>query len=464
MVPIQTVIPRLQRTVRQTGRLTDKEVELSVKGSNTLIDSNVLSDIMDPLMHVLRNAIDHGIEMAEARTAQGKPANGHIELSFQREGNTIVVRCQDDGNGLDLASIRQTAEQRGLVLPGQALSDEELSRLILQPGFSTRTQATQVSGRGIGLDAVYSMVLQLKGSLSIDNKPGAGCAIEMRLPVTLISTHALIVRCGENLFAIAERGIEQLVHATTGTVQNHDGKLSYQLNDQNHEIFQLESLLGLPLVDTPAELLERPALLVRDETGGTKAVMVEQMVDSRDMVVKSMGYYTPHVRGVLGATILGDGSITPVLDMPDLLRGIATSSIIAPSAVTRRAAPVAPSQPKIMVVDDSLSVRRTMQQLVNDAGFDAIPARDGLEAVALLQTEKPAVMLVDMEMPRMNGLELTHHVRAQATTRDIPIIMITSRSTAKHRQEAEAAGVSHYLVKPIVDDELITLINKATRA
>ncbi|MEZ5591348.1 MAG: ATP-binding protein [Gammaproteobacteria bacterium] len=239
MVTIQTVVPRLQRAVRQTGRLTDKEVELTVKGGNTLIDSNVLSDIIDPLMHILRNAIDHGIEPPEVRKAHNKPGNGHITLSFQREGNSIVVRCQDDGKGLDLDGIRHTAEQRGLLLPGQSMSEEELTRLILQPGFSTRTQATQVSGRGIGMDVVYSEVLQLKGSLAIRSDPGKGCTIEMRLPVTLISTHALMVRCGDDIFAVAERGIEQLVHATTGEVMNISDRLVYKLNEQLYDVLQL---------------------------------------------------------------------------------------------------------------------------------------------------------------------------------------------------------------------------------
>ena len=467
MVTIQTVVPRLQRAVRQTGRLTDKEVELTVKGSNTLIDSNVLSDIIDPLMHILRNAIDHGIEPPEVRKAHNKPGNGHITLSFQREGNSIVVRCQDDGKGLDLDGIRHTAEQRGLLLPGQSMSEEELTRLILQPGFSTRTQTTQVSGRGIGMDVVYSEVLQLKGSLAIKNDPGKGCTIEMRLPVTLISTHALMVRCGEDIFAVAERGIEQLVHATTGEVMNISDRLVYKLNEQLYDVLQLESLLHLPLYGEPEELMQRPALLVRDETGAIKAVMVEEMIDSRDLVVKPIGHFTPHVRGVLGATILGDGSITPVLDMPDLLRstGVATPGTQPGQSRTAYTAAAKPaSRPKALIVDDSLSVRRTMQQLVSDAGFDVITARDGLEAVAILNTEVPAVMLVDMEMPRMNGLELTLHARAQTTTRDLPIIMITSRSTAKHRQEAEIAGVNEYLVKPVADDELIGLINKAVMA
>ena len=467
MVPIQTVVPRLQRTVRQTGRLTDKEVELTVKGSNTLIDSNVLSDMIDPLMHVLRNAIDHGIEAPDIRQTRQKPAVGRITLSFQREGNSIVVRCQDDGGGLNLDGIRATAEQRGLVLPGQTLSTEELTRLILQPGFSTRTQATQVSGRGIGLDAVYSEILKLKGSLTLHSQAGAGCTIEMRLPVTLISAHALLVRCNQDVFAVAERGIEQLVHATTGKVIKTDAGLVYQLDDQQFDIIQLETLLDLPLSDDEADLLQRPALLARDETGGIKAIMVEEMIDSRDLVVKPMGHFAPKVKGILGATILGDGSITPVLDMPELLRGLGASNLTDSTVTPTIARPVAaptPSRPKVLVVDDSLSVRRTMQQLISDAGFEVITARDGLEAVNVLNSDKPSIMLVDLEMPRMNGLELTLHTRAQAATRDLPIIMITSRSTIKHRQEAEAAGISAYLTKPIADDELISYLNQMVAA
>lgn len=461
MVAIQTVVPRLQRTVRQTGRLTDKEVELDIIGSNTLIDSNLLSNMIDPLMHVLRNAIDHGIENPAGRAANNKPSTGQIKLSFLREGNSIVVRCQDDGKGLDLASIRATAQQRGLILPNQTLHDDELSRLILRPGFSTRTQATQVSGRGIGLDVVYKEILELKGSLAIHSEPGAGCTIEMRLPVTLISTHALLVRCKEDIFAVAERGIEQLVHATTGQVVKTDTGFIYQLDEQEYEILQLESLLNLPLASTEAELLERPALLVRDETGTIKAIMVEEMIDSRDLVVKPMGRYAPAISGILGATILGDASIIPVLDMPELIRSEKNVLQTDSSAWVEQAAAV---RPKILVVDDSLSVRRTMQQLIGDAGFEVLTARDGLEAVAVLNSEQPSVMLVDLEMPRMNGLELTQHARSQAATRELPIIMITSRSATKHRQEAEAVGVSAYLTKPIADEELLGHLNRMIAA
>lgn len=452
MLPIRTIVPRLQRVVRQTCRLTDKEVDLQVKGEDTLIESVVLNEIIDPLMHLLRNAIDHGIETPEQRLSGNKPESGHIQLSFSREGNSILVRCRDDGRGLDLEAIRRNAEQRGLVAPGTPFSDEELSRLILQPGFSTRGQATQVSGRGIGLDVVYSQILKLKGALSLNTEPGQGTTFELRLPVTLIATHALLVQQGTQVFAVAERGVDQILHSSSGELITTDAGDSYRIGTATLELNRLENLLHLQPSVIP--IASRPLLQIRDETDTLRTVMVDAVLGTRDLVVKNMGRLAPRVHGVLGATLLGDGSVIPVLDLPELLR----SPQHEPAASSSEVAALQPRS--ILIVDDSLSVRRAMQQLIGDAGFEARVARDGLDAIAQLNESVPDLMVVDLEMPRMNGLELTQHVRSQDPTRDVPIIMVTSRSTSKHREEAEKMGVNSYMTKPVADQELLELINQ----
>jgi chemosensory pili system protein ChpA (sensor histidine kinase/response regulator) len=245
MVPVKTVVPRLQRSVRQTCRLTDKNVDLNVSGADTLMDTNILSDMIDPLMHVLRNAVDHGIETPEARTVIGKSPVGKINLSFTREGNTIVVRCQDDGSGLDYESIRYVGEQRGLITAEQPVTEDELNRLILHPGFSTRKETTQVSGRGIGMDAVYNQLLKIKGSINIQSTTGKGCLVELRLPITLISTHALLIRVRQQIFAVSDRGIEQILHANSGELHRVGDIMTYQMGDDIYEIVYLDSLLGL---------------------------------------------------------------------------------------------------------------------------------------------------------------------------------------------------------------------------
>jgi len=463
MVPIQTVVPRLQRSVRQTCRLVDKEVELTVRGADTLMDSNVLSGIVDPLMHILRNAVDHGIESPAQRRRLGKPPVGHIALSVLREGNTIVIRCQDDGAGLDLSAIRQIAMERGLLAADKPLEEDELVRLILLPGFSTRGATTQTSGRGIGMDMVYSRLLDMKGSLRIQTRSDQGCLMELRLPVTLISTHALLVRIYDRLYALSDRGIEQILYSGVGTIQKLGNITTYHMGDEIYEVASLETLLNLPPDHRKHSRAVPPVLLVREETGAIRAVLVPEAIDSRDLVVKPLGQYVPRLNGVVGATILGDGSVAPVLDLPELLRTPATLRQ-APTF----AQPDAPAAPAVhrqvaLAVDDSLSARRSLAQFVQDAGFEVRTARDGLEAIEIINGKRPDIVLADLEMPRMNGLELAAHLRANQTTRDLPVIMITSRSTDKHRREAEAMGVNVYLTKPFAEDELLAHIKKLLR-
>ena len=463
MIAVQTVIPRLQRSVRQTCRLADKSVELNISGAETLIDNTVLNQVLDPLMHILRNAIDHGIEDPATRQTLGKPAQGHIELSFSRESNTIAIRCRDDGRGLDYDAIRRTAETRGLLAPQQAADEQDLIQFILQPGFSTRTAASQVSGRGIGLDAVYNQLLAIKGSLQIESSSDQGCLIELRLPVNLIATHALLIRAQQQLYAVADRGIEQVIHLSSGKLLHSTSGREFELDAERYPVIELERLLNLPAERRKTERHSRPLLLVRDDTGHCQAIMVEAIVDNRGVVVKNLGDYVPQLPGILGAAILGDGSVAPVLDMPELLRAppaLMPSMRILPA--TKAEPPIYKDSeaPQILIVDDSLSMRRSLEQLLGDIGFVVRTASNGLEAIELLSKSQPDAIITDLEMPRMNGLDLTAHVRARPATAQLPVLMLTSRSTAQHRQRATQAGVSAYLNKPVVEDELIYQLQK----
>jgi chemosensory pili system protein ChpA (sensor histidine kinase/response regulator) len=460
MVPIKTIAPRLQRGVRQACRLTDKEADLLLSGAETLMDSNILNSMIDPLMHILRNAVDHGIEPPEEREWLGKPRSGTIRLEFAREGNTIVVRCQDDGAGLDFNAIRRTALTRGLIQEDHVLSEAELSRLILHPGFSTRSEATQTSGRGIGMDMVYTRVQELKGALELTSEPGQGCLITLRLPVSLMSTHALLVRVGKHMLTISNLGIEQILYSGAGQIIQVGNTTMYQVGEDVFDATTLEALLNMAPALHHESLIPRPAFLVREEPGKRRIVFVQEVVDSLTLVVKNLGRYIPSIKGMMGVTILGDGTAAPVLDLPDLLRrpARAYTGVLAHEDAIRTAhmAPVA------LVVDDSLSARRALAEFVKDLGFDVRTAGDGLEAAAILEHTLPTILLVDLEMPRMNGLELTAHVRSQTRTAHVPVIMITSRSTEKHRQSAVQAGVNAYLIKPFADDELATHIQKLT--
>lgn len=451
MVPVKSVLPRLERSVRQTCRLTGKQAQLLVRGADTLIDSDVLNEIVDPIMHLLRNAIDHGLQAPEQRRAAEKPEQGEITLTFVREGSNVLVRCTDDGAGLDFDAIREGALARGFINAGQDVPDSDLVRMVLRPNFSTRKTATQVSGRGIGLDAVYARVTELGGSLNLQSQLGEGCTVELRLPVTLISTHALLVRAYEQVFAIADRGVEQILHRDSGELRKVGDEQLYHVNEAAYPVRRLSTLLDQERKQPVTEQAVRSVLLAQSEAG-VVAVLVDEVIGSRDVVVKGLGQYLPKMRGVMGATILGDGSVTPVLDLPELLRQPYDDAL--DEEVAHVAAPRA-VLPSALVVDDSLSARRSLEQIMQDAGYAVSTARDGLEAASILESDPPDVLVTDLEMPRMNGMELARHVRGRNHIASMPVIMVTSRSTLKHKEQAKAAGVDAYLTKPFSEDELL---------
>jgi chemotaxis protein histidine kinase CheA/CheY-like chemotaxis protein len=458
-VAVQTIVPRLQRSMRQASRVTGKNVVLECLGADTLVDGDILNELIDPLAHILRNSVDHGIEPEAERRAAGKEPTGRIEVAFQREGNHVVVRCADDGRGLDWPAIRRVALEQGLVGPDQEMDEDELARLVLRPNFTTRSHTTQLSGRGIGMDAAQARVSQLGGSLSLHSETGKGCTVELRLPLTLISTHALLVRSARHVFAVSARGVEQIVHGEQGQETQAGARQSFRYDDHVYPLSSLDALLGLEGEDDPgAARSESPVLLVGGEAG-LQAVKVDAVTDSRDLVIKSLGRFVPRLRGIAGATILGDGSVAAVIDLPELL----STPVRAEPGPRSRAAgqtvtEVQVDLPVALVVDDSLSARRSLEQVLSDSGFRVQAARDGLEAIESIDKRRPDVVIVDLEMPRMNGLELTQHLRSREDTRKLPVLMVTSRSTEKHRKQAEAAGVTYYLTKPFSEDELLECV------
>ncbi|MDD2816628.1 MAG: response regulator [Thiotrichaceae bacterium] len=465
MVPVNTVVSKLQRNVRQTCRTTNKEAELEVSGMDILMDSDVLNNLSDPLMHILRNSIDHGLEAADERELLGKPRSGTIKLDFYREGNNIVVSCKDDGQGLNYTNIRYTAIQRGLLKENQEVTETELARMILMSGFSTKSGVTQVSGRGVGMDVVHSNIRQMKGTIDLMSETGKGMTILLKLPMSLVTEHVLLVRLGHNQFGIPSNSIVQALAPNLAEFHKVGDEITLKIGKNTYALKALANLLSVP---SDAQGIDgyavRPIVLVRQETG-TTAIIVDELIDSRDLVMKTMGKYIKKVHGIAGAAILGDGSVMPLLDVPELLRSPMQAALSSyneeAEASGEGSLAVRASAPKIMIVDDSLSVRKSLSILVEDAGFDILLAKDGLEAIEVMNQTRPNVMLVDMEMPRMNGLELTAHVRANQATHKIPIFMITSRTTEKHREQAKTAGVTAYLTKPYQDVELLGLIDKA---
>ena len=461
MVEVASISPRLQRTVRQAARVLNRSVDLRIQGEATMVDTQLLDRIIDPLMHLLRNAVDHGIESPEVRETLGKPATGTITLSFSTEGNNVAVRCEDDGCGLDLGAIRHRALSRGLIAPDATLTEAQVMRLIVLPGFSTREQTTQLSGRGIGMDVVQRAVVDLRGTLDMDSQSGQGSRFDLHFPVRMSTIQVMLSRSEHHLLGISVRGVEQILPAREEVGVDAQDGLTYALQGEQLNAIRLEKLMGLP-----HEALKQPgvmevAMIVRDEFRQRLAIIVPELSDARTVVVKPFNPMMPHALGIDGATVLGDGSVATVIDLPDLLRDFTAGQMpgVDDAVVTSRH-----KLPLCLVVDDSVSVRRTMEQLMQDSGYEVVTARDGVDALGAVQLRAPDIVLVDLEMPRMNGLELTSALRNRSATKTTPVVMITSRFTDKHRQLANDAGVNAFLTKPYSEDLLLNTIDGLLRS
>ena len=467
MTEVSVLASRLQRNVRSTCKDTGKQAELVLEGTATLIDGDVLNRLADPLLHVLRNAVDHGLETPAERRAAGKPETGRITLAFSRQGQQVVLKCIDDGRGLDFAAIRRRAVERGLLGADQNASDDELARLILMSGFSTRQTVSELSGRGVGLDVVREWVSGMSGSIRLSSPPGQGCTIELRFAASLSTLQALIVEVAGQRFALPSVQIEQAVPRGVGSFEMMAEKMVYRHQKRVLPALRLAAATGIGEAGGSGgsggkALDQYDAVIVRVDDK-LHALAVDGLIDSRELLIKSPGRYARHVRGVAGLSILGDGSIAVNLDITQLLTLKARGANVAPVRAVV-AAPAQPDLPSVLIVDDSLSVRNSLLQMVQDAGYRAAVARDGVDAINAMRGFKPDLVLTDLEMPNMNGLELTSHIRSRDDLKGLPVIMVTSRSQEKHRRLAEQAGVDSYVTKPYNDGDLLQQIRLALAA
>jgi chemosensory pili system protein ChpA (sensor histidine kinase/response regulator) len=459
-VSVQSIVSRLVRCVRQTCRSTGKSARVEVEGGDLDIDGEILNRLVDPLMHMLRNAVDHGIELPHERSRQDKPENGLVKVQFAREGESLVVRCRDDGGGYDLERIRSAAQQRGMIEPGQVISDEDTVQLTFVPGFSTSETVTHISGRGIGLDVVRKAVQDLRGSLDVDFEAGRGTTVTLRVPLTLISMHLLLVSSRGQVFGIPSRMLHQTLYTSTEEFRPADeGGWLYSFDEQDYQVTTLDQLMGRQnAVFEPSGRPLIPLLLLEGDHDPT-AVIVEEAVDSRYVAVQRLGDYVPRVKAVVGATILRDGGVAPVIDLGELIRRPAHAAPHELSGLGGAQPSV--ETPAVLIVDDSLSARRSMSEIIEDAGYRVRTAVDGLDAIDAIEHEMPVVVVLDLEMPNMNGLELAAHLRNGEATQSLPLLMVTSRSTSKHHQEAYMAGVDGIITKPWQDDDLVKAVNVA---
>ncbi len=453
MVPFQRHVQRLTRLLRQAATEAGKKAELIVEGASGELDRQVLERMLPPFEHMLRNAVVHGLETPAERLAAGKPETGHITMKLQREGAEVVITVEDDGAGLNVAAIHAKARQMGLLQPGMELTDEESLQLILEPGFSTADRLTQQAGRGVGMDVVATEVKKLGGALFIESKPGAGARFTIRLPFTLAITQALIVRAHDELFALPMATVEGVARLTRTEIQRHldEEPASFEYGGNRYRFQHLGVFLGSGPTILPETDVALPIILVRAGEHST-ALVTDELIGSREIVVKPVGPQIAGIRGVSGATILGDGRIVVILDMGTLVR----SEWRVRSAESVRS--VRDDRIFAMVVDDSITVRRVTQRLLERNGMRVLTAKDGVEAMSLLQEHVPDVILLDIEMPRMDGYEVASQVRNDPRIADVPIIMITSRVGDKHRARAIELGVDDYLGKPYQESQLLDAI------
>lgn len=456
MVPFERHVPRLTRLVRQVALEVNKRVELAVEGASGELDRQVLDKMLSPFEHMLRNAVIHGIEAPEVRQAAGKSATGRITIRLRREGAEIVIDVADDGAGINVDAIRRKAYELDMLKPDSKLTDEEIMELILTPGFSTAGEVTQSAGRGVGMDVVANEIKKLGGSLRISSVTGQGTNFTVRLPFTLAITQALIVRTGDEVYALPLPSVEGVARIPRAELENllSQSDPSYDYGEQSYRFRHLGMYLGGQAAQLPRDDSFIPVILVR-AGDFSAALLTDEMLASREIVVKSVGPQLASIRGIAGATILGDGRIVLILDINALVRtGAPVVEIkkVAPAPVDER--------PLALVVDDSITVRRVTERFLQRHGVRVITAKDGLDAIALLQDNKPDIILLDIEMPRMDGYEFASYVRNDERFADVPIIMITSRVGDKHRARAIELGVNDYLGKPYQDEQLLEAIER----
>ncbi len=459
MVPFGSLADRLYRIVRQTSKELGKRANLEISGGQVELDRSVLDKIGAPLEHMMRNSVVHGIEERELRLSRGKPDIGEISLGLKREGNEIIISFADDGGGLDFERIRARAVATGLLGNDERADTTHLGNLIFTPGFTTAAELSQVAGRGIGMDVVKTEVSSLGGRIEIVSTSERGTEFRLYIPLTLAVTKALLVRAGNRRYAIPSVMIEQVLDLKESALTRiREAGMAEWMGNQ-YPFHFLPQLLG-DAQALPEQHRQYWALLLRSGTRRI-AVQVDELMGNKEIVVKNIGPQLARVIGVDGATVLGDGQVVLILNPIALSSRPRVADIAAPvpsKPVLSEADAAIAKLPTVMVVDDSLTVRKITGRLLAREGYQVITAKDGVEALELLLDVLPDVMLVDIEMPRLDGFDLTRNIRADARLRGIPIIMITSRTAEKHRAYAFEIGVNHYLGKPYQEDELLQLV------
>ena len=477
MVEFEGLSDRLYRVVRQAAKETGKQVRLDIVGGATEVDRGVLERLTGAFEHLLRNCISHGIEMPDVRVAAGKEPSGLVTVALRQEGNEVAIEFRDDGAGLNLAGIRQRAVSMGLLQEGQAVSDAELAQFIFMPGFSTFDKVTELAGRGIGMDVVRSEINAMGGRIETATSAGRGTSFTLIVPLTTAVTQVVMLRCGAHTVAVPTHLIEIVRRAKPEEVEHAYQQGSYVYGEHALPFYWLGALLDFsPRSHEGGRTL--PLVIIRSAQQRV-ALHVDEVLGNQEVVVKNLGVQMSRMPGLAGMTLLASGAVSLIYNPVALAtvygnhaQALTSHAMAADSAAhdgwLQSGAPAdvveeVPDEalaPLVLVVDDSLTVRRVTQRLLAREGYRVTLAKDGLEALEALAQERPAVVLSDIEMPRMDGFDLVRNIRADEKMADMPVIMITSRIAQKHRDYAQELGVNHYLGKPYGEEELLELVGR----
>jgi chemosensory pili system protein ChpA (sensor histidine kinase/response regulator) len=475
MVPIGNLYTRLSRTVRDAAKASGKKVELTLAGAETELDNNIIQQISDPLIHLVRNAVAHGLEREEERYQTGKSDHGNVAVRAYHRGNHIYIEVEDDGRGIDYDKVRKTAVESGLMgkESAAALADRDLLDLLFRPGFSTAPRKTELAGRGVGLDVVRSNLTLLNGEIEVETEKSRGTRFTLKVPLTLIISQALFVRCGKTMFAVPLSFVEEIRRLRVSDMEDVGGKLLTKVRDLVTEVIRLDSAMGLEAFQ-PINGYFR--MIIVNVAGRQVGLVVEDVVRKDEIVIKSLGEYLRNLKMFPGATIAPDGSLILLIDVNRLVAGEAiehrplmtsanAARIFAPGAeaiargsIPHEAIDFVAEEKVVVLVDDSISVRKFVGRMLEKAGYRVRLASDGLEALEIASQTRCDLVVTDLEMPRTNGYELLAHLRQDEKTRGIPVMVVTSRAGAKHRERAMKEGAVAFMTKPVQEEPFIAAV------
>ncbi len=458
MTPFSVLANRLYKTVRESARATEKQVRLLIEGGSMEMDSHIWNVLADALMHMLRNCVDHGVEPIAERQLAGKPEQATIRINCSRRGSRFVLRLSDDGAGLDYEAIRNRARTLYPDTDVEQMDDKQLAALIFKQGFSIRSKVTSISGRGVGMDVVRTALDQLDGVIEVYSHLGQGPDFVLSMPIAVAQLPALIVMFGKQKYAVPMRDVNSVLRLSAEEMKSN----TLKVDDESFPLLRPAELLLMKQSGTVREKVSQDSsLALAVETFGKRGVLVaDAIIGQKNVVFKSLGSHLQNIPCVAGATILGDGSLVPILQTEDLFSLVETAAQQSGTHIQEISGEEKIQE--ILIADDSISIRKVLANFITAQGWQPTTAHDGVDAINKIKERKPDLILLDIEMPRMNGFEVLQTLQSQSAYRDIPVLMLTSRSAAKYREKAAELGARGFVTKPFKDEELASRISALT--